>query len=272
MKDNRLTLGPRSWAVLTLAGGSALALPFLRAPRTDSPRPAELAITQQQLPADIPAPSQALHAANNLPTIAGNLPSTAPDNPATQPQIFRAVIGEFPTTQRIGATITRGPTPSRVSLPEWARPESKIDEVIAMGIANSPPPTEIRSGDNDGSFRMKPWTEAPSGDRPQRALSAAAEMASDAIASNNATPFSAPPTFKLSPAENLVVPPPLASPAPGALRNRLAQPAASLGVIRNVAAQKPLPEPGLGEPKPPVLTQPPAETRNFVFQPGLKPQ
>ena len=101
---NRLAIGPRGWAVLILLLGAALASPFLRGPEMRS-------ANSYRLASEHSAVSQ----------IIGGNPATAE---------VRVVSGILPSTQ--------APHASGENMPDWARPRSQLDELIAHGVAPAP--------------------------------------------------------------------------------------------------------------------------------------
>lgn len=104
-------VGPRGWAVLTLAGGAALASPFLRPPQLDSAR--------------FEAPSA------TAPNFAGahlSFPALDASPNSTQHLPTRVVSGALPTTLSKLDEFADASTPA---LPDWVKPRSPLDELIA---------------------------------------------------------------------------------------------------------------------------------------------
>jgi hypothetical protein len=108
MKENRSIVGPRGWAIVSLAGGSLLAAPFLRSP------------TSSQLPG-FAAAAEAFDGSTFQRTGTLAPASVATDHPASiDPWIERMISGQLPST------LAASPR----ELPDWVPPPSPLDKLI----------------------------------------------------------------------------------------------------------------------------------------------
>lgn len=120
MNRTHAFVGPRGWAVLTLAGGAALASPFLRPPQVDS--------THFGSPSAI-APNFTGEAISAIAS-AANLRAT--HLPSAHALPGRVVSGVLPTTV---SKLDEFADSSPPQLPAWVRPRSPLDDLIARGTA-----------------------------------------------------------------------------------------------------------------------------------------
>jgi len=115
MNRTHAFVGPRGWAVLTLAGGAALASPFLRPPQVDS--------THFGSPSAI---------APNFTGEAISSNASATNLPSAHALPGRVVSGILPTTV---SKLDEFADSSPPHLPAWVRPRSPLDDLIARGTA-----------------------------------------------------------------------------------------------------------------------------------------
>jgi len=142
MQHNRSTLGPRGWAILTLAAGAGLASPFLRPPQVDlAERVSESPMAPTSFPAHLATARRerstrqgVLGASDSLPH--GTLPEHGPS-------------GQSPT-----------------QIPEWATPPSRLDQLISQGAA--PPWRHENVVESPKLPPLDPWTSLPSLAPPPR--------------------------------------------------------------------------------------------------------
>ena len=127
-------VGPRGWAILTLAGGAALASPFLKQPRIAPPSQ----LAQDTNSPDSCVQSAALEKASL--TEKSFLPNPATSSqhsfsPSTDSQESyvrsRAVTGTLPSTSIPDSFEPNLPA----ELPDWAAKQSKLDALIAGDIS-----------------------------------------------------------------------------------------------------------------------------------------
>jgi hypothetical protein len=140
MQHNRSTLGPRGWAILTLAAGAGLASPFLRPPQID-PLQVDLAERVSESPlasSSIPGHLTAAHGERNA--------TVAVVNP-----VGTGANSTLPAQGHMGQ--------SQMQIPEWATPPSPLDELISQGTA--PPWRHEQVMNSPKLTPLDPWTSLP---------------------------------------------------------------------------------------------------------------
>lgn len=145
MTQSTTFVGPRGWAALTLAGGSVLAVPFLRpipsTPQADSQHIAA-AQSADARPLTDRGQTQSLHDVTRNSVLPG-----------------RQVHGTLPTTHELAPLSDV----SQLSVPDWAQRQSKLDALMAREAAASVPELSIPEVALGGLpttsvAGMKPWT------------------------------------------------------------------------------------------------------------------
>ncbi|MEZ6138766.1 MAG: hypothetical protein R3C53_28095 [Pirellulaceae bacterium] len=141
MTQKRSTLGPRGWAILTLAGGAALSSPFLRPAQLAQPEPL---ITD-------PLPTAPVLAANY-----GPAPSFASQSSMRTGTTASIVEASSPATTVDVSAISNAQkviTSNQAALPTWAKKASPLDALIQVGpVAGEF--TELASG---ALQPIQPW-------------------------------------------------------------------------------------------------------------------
>lgn len=138
-------LGPRGWAMLTLAGGAALSSPFLR--------PAEL---------KVPVGEPALRYEVTSETTLASTPFAASGNAAwpldpaqrdAQPsQTLHA------TPRQLGSERLPSTDPTPRQWPDWVKPTTRLDRMIAEGAVHAPSPARQDWEPNRSSLPARdPW-------------------------------------------------------------------------------------------------------------------
>lgn len=125
MHNNKSSVGPRGWAILTLVGGAALASLFLRPPQT------------QQT-------NHLNDSAASRPAWPGRLASAqlSGEHTAKRPLEVSELVSQLDAAPMDAIQGSRLPTPQ---LPAWATPPSPLDHLISQGTAppwNHAPPTQ----------------------------------------------------------------------------------------------------------------------------------
>lgn len=259
MTENRISLGPKGWAILTLAGGAALASPFLHPPVArplhDSPEHNTFAQNGRAQDSDWQSDSPS--------------DSEGPDS------VVRIVSGTLPST-----TLASSDAP----MPEWARSRSKLDEIMAQGAVDAPINSTLS---RNPPTQMKTWTSTWQ-DRPQTETPPMTNIVDTRRASSTARQLPSSPWENVSPdGENsrYRTPPQLKSPTSNPSSGHLAQQSGSLvgnstarngGTGRNRETQR---EGNSGNPAREQaamtdtrkrLTQPTKRVPQYVYQPGMK--
>ncbi|GAB5402586.1 MAG: hypothetical protein Aurels2KO_08170 [Aureliella sp.] len=255
MSQSTMLVGPRGWAALTLAGGSVLALPFLRPTQsleTNSLDPETAAVGQDDAAGDGIA---SFHAAANPSVMSG-----------------RRVVGNLPSTRQLAPASDL----ESFAVPDWARPGSKLDELITSEATSLPTP-KLENLPSTSVAALRPWTPA--------------DQQSPSVAADGTVPWPAdraPSQLSMRP----VLPPAITQPQQSA-QVEVASGAPGPGLVVQTTAMtalpdygsQPAPEPtGRHEPQGSVaedLPLPPPELRRrdrsahpprkpaFVYQPGL---
>lgn len=123
MNRTHAYVGPRGWAVLTLAGSAALASPFLRPPQLDS--------THFGAPSSL-APN---FAGETISTNASAANQRAANLTSAHALPGRVVSGVLPTTVSKLDDFADFADASPPQLPAWVKPRSPLDDLIARGTA-----------------------------------------------------------------------------------------------------------------------------------------
>jgi hypothetical protein len=256
MQANKKYFGPRGWAVLILAGGAALATPFMRAPRVAM----EDEISESPL-----AKSRGSNTAFAAASFARPMGFDHLDRPAGRddlPEIISPDAGDNLTPD----------------FPSWASPPSRLDDLIAAGAAppwsdsptattlppmqpwmnrrlthsTTPPttasaPSHLPSSDTSNQFarRASPW------DQP-------GEAARDP---NSSQPIKPPPYPTTALPSTAFQPGMTGGSLTGATRHSSTSPGAVSTTVNPAAASSA------------AVGQAPAASgkRHFVYQPGLRP-
>ncbi len=136
MNRTHAYVGPRGWAVLTLAGGAALASPFLRPPHLDSAR--------------LESPTS-----NAASFAGGTVSSNAFDVSLSSAQVLpvRVVSGVLPTTVSKLDEFVETSTPE---FPAWVKPPSPLDDLIARGTAPIESASTVETSPAQGVVHLQP--------------------------------------------------------------------------------------------------------------------
>lgn len=131
-----MRVGPRGWAALTLAGGSVLALPFLRATQTPTPTHVDSSVAASDQEALGDDGIASFHAAANHSVMSK-----------------RRVVGSLPSTRELAPASDL----ESFAVPDWARPESRLDELITSEASSLPTP-KMENLPSTSVAAMRPWT------------------------------------------------------------------------------------------------------------------
>jgi hypothetical protein len=256
MQNKRSYVGPRGWAMLVLVGGATFASPFLRAPRVE-------------VGEDISESPLAYH--------------TRPDGKLSEVSFSRQVSSPAGDGMVSPASSSRQATdPNQLesppTLPAWAAPRSRLDDLISMGAA---PPWEDETPSGDLA-PLQPWMERQLGARERPSTQAGFQRDAN-------QPFvSAPPTSPFDKSwdgSNPLSPPPsdLAQQSQPSWPQVVPMPAAQQPLLppamTPAALSRPAPTAGrtsgyasFADEDAPDTTAPKASPveRRFVFQPGMK--
>lgn len=134
MSQTTMIVGPRGWAALTLAGGSVLALPFLRP--TQSP---DVSTVQPSISVN----GDAGHVDEGI----ASFHVVATDSDMSG----RRVVGNLPSTRQLAPASDA----ESFAVPDWARPESRLDELITSEATSLPTP---KMENSLGATALRPWT------------------------------------------------------------------------------------------------------------------
>ncbi len=170
MNRTQAYVGPRGWAVLTLAGGAALASPFLRPAQIDSARLASGPATSE-LAAWSPIPSEldGFESSSNL------LPG-------------RIVSGTLPTTVSRLDDWTTSEIPL---LPKWVTQQSPLDELISRAKSPAPQPDSYVERPTAELQPLRTWRggRLSDGKAPQDYAASSEQESSLAISSHRDSPW-----------------------------------------------------------------------------------
>lgn len=146
MTQSTTLVGPRGWAALTLAGGSVLAIPFLRPAHTTPQADSQQVTVAQPL---------------NGNSVGGDRDQTQSIHDVTSNSVLpgRQIHGTLPATGEL-APLNEV---SHLSVPDWAQRQSKLEALMARDAAASIPEVSIPEVSLKGRpttsiVGMRPWT------------------------------------------------------------------------------------------------------------------